>query len=357
MKIDFAISSLKSGGGERVLVTLANQLANRGHDTCIITFNETVEYSLNSKITKIKLHNGFFKNQTFRYTFELLKYYRLKKNRPDALISFMTQTSLSAIIVARLYGIKVIASEHTNHLRTSTNPLIVNFTRKYIYRLAHLVTILTSFDTSFYQKNGVKSVVMPNPCSFPVNTTQTQKKDKTILAVGGLDKYHIKGFDNLLLLIAPILKEFPEWKLKIVGGGNSGLSFLKKIVTKLDISENVIFTGFSNQIPKLMQTSEIFILCSRNEGLPMALIEAMSQKMTCISYDCITGPSDILEHQKTGLLIEDQNMEEMQTQLKKLILNKSLRDELALNAVNSLDRYDINKVCDYWEDIIKKINK
>ena len=354
MKIDFAVTSLISGGGERVLATLANNLVNRGHDITIITFEEPTEYKLDSKIKTVKLYSGFFKNQTFRYMHELYKYYKNKSNRPDTIISFMTQTSLSVIMVARLLNIDVIASEHTSHIRTSTSKWVVNFTRKYIYRLAKHVTILTKFDLEFYKKHGANAVVVPNPCSFKKANVSKETKEKIILAVGGLHKYHIKGFDNLLPIVKPILNKHKDWKLMLVGETRiDGHQFLKDLAIDLEIEDQVVFTGLRDDVKDIMAKSEIFVLSSRNEGLPMVLIEAMSQSMCSVAYNCISGPSDIIDHDVNGILVDDQNKEEMREVLTKLIENPSLREKLSSKANTITAKFDTDFVCDIWEKLIK----
>ena len=356
MKIDFAITSLRSGGGERVLVTIANNLVNRGHNITIITFEDPTEYKIDSKIKTVKLYGGALKNQTLRYMHELFKYYKNRQNRPNALISFMTQTSLSAIIVAKLLGIKVIASEHTNHLRTSTKGSIVNFTRKYIYRLANYITILTSYDLEFYKKHKSNVVVMSNPCSFKRVDTSNIEKKKIILAVGGLHKYHIKGFDNLLPIVKPVLDKHKDWKLMIVGETKiDGYQFLKDLTKDLGIENQVIFAGLRNDMQNIMAGSEIFVLSSRNEGQPMVLIEAMFQGMTCVAYDCISGPSDIITNNVNGLLVENQNQKAMQLNINKLIEDIELRKKLSSNTSKIISKFDENFICDKWEALIKNI--
>ncbi|GAL90630.1 glycosyltransferase family 4 protein [Jejuia pallidilutea] len=357
MKIDFAISSLRRGGGERVLVTIANNLVKRGHDVRIIVFIDSVEYVLDKKIQLVKLKTGIFSNETLRYTHELFKIYRKKRLRPDVLISFMTQTNLSAILVAKLFKIKVIASEHTNHSRTSTNKTLVDFTRKYIYRFANKITILTNYDLTYYKKNGCDVLILPNPCSFSnKNFKNNAPKEKTILAVGSLDKYKIKGFDNLLVLIAPILKKHKDWSLMFVGESlNNGGDFLLNLATNLKIQNQVIFAGLRDDVQQIMAKSEIFVLSSRTEGLPMVLIEAMSQNMCCIAYDCISGPSDIINHDVNGILIENQNTTDMASAINKVIENPELRKKLANKANEVLIKFDENLICDKWEYLIKNI--
>ncbi|MFV9551018.1 glycosyltransferase family 4 protein [Algibacter sp. PT7-4] len=356
MKVDFAISSLRKGGGERVLVTLANNLANRNHDISIIIFNDSIEYEINKKINIVKLNTGNFSNQTLRYTNELYKYYKKKITRPHVLISFMTQTSLSAILVANLFKIKVIASEHTNHSRTSTNQALVNFTRKFIYKFANKITILTSYDKDFYKKHGSDVVILPNPCSFKKNKNIKSIKQKTILAVGSLDKYYIKGFDNLLNIVQPILHKHKDWKLMLVGdSSNDGYDFLKELSETLKISNQVVFAGLRNDMQKIMSNCEIFVLSSRTEGLPMVLIEAMSQSMCCVAYNCVSGPSDIISHNINGILVENQNKDKMRKCLDNLIENPNLRLELSDKSSEVIAKFDENLICDKWETLIKNL--
>lgn len=357
MKIHFIISTLRGGGAERVLILLAENLAKISkYEVSVITLNKGSEYQLKANTKWIDLSHGSIPNHTARSFFNLYKLYRKKSNRPHIIISFITLTNLITIPIAKLFGIKIIAEEHNSYLRKmSGRALLTDFTRKVLYKRADLVTVLTSFDVAYYKKYGVNVKVMPNPCSFKPIEDSDQVRDKVILAVGSLDRYHHKGFDNLIPLIKPILKSFPEWQLKIAGGGDNGLEFLTDIVKKNDLENQIVFTGFVNNISELMQQYAIFILPSRYEGLPMVLLEAMSQGMACISYDCKTGPSDIITNNVNGLLIEDQNQEEMSEKLIKLIEDELLRDELAKNGVKSLERYEIKTILGSYEEIFEKM--
>lgn len=354
MKINFIISSLQAGGAERVLTTFANNLVLRNHQVTIITFKNINDFKVNSEIKIINLEDKSFSNETIRYTFELYKFYKNKKNRPDITISFITQTSLSAILVCKILGIKIIACEHTNHLRTSTNKKLVIFTRKFVYRLADAITVLTKFDLDYYQKYKSNVSVLPNPSSFKYNENiRIQHKHNTLLAVGNLDKYAVKGFDNLISLIAPILKKNKDWKLKIIGAGELGKIILEKLIRKHELT-NIELIGFKRNIEEIMAESKIFILSSRMEGLPMVLIEAMSQKMACIAYDCISGPSDIIKDNFNGFLIENQNHDEMAKHIQLLISDQELAEKFIENSKFTIEKYDENLVCDILEQLIIK---
>lgn len=353
MIVHFLVNSLVSGGAERVLVLLADYFHERGNDVSIITFNEPEVWKPKEGVKRVRLHHGNIKNHMIRSLKNITQYYYKKKNRPDILISFMIQTNLIGTIVSKMYGIKIIASEHNNHLEKTD--FIGKITRKYAYRYSNALTVLTNFDKTYYENRGVNVFVMPNPCSFEVYEELERNRSKTILAVGALDRYHHKGFDNLLKIIGPVLDNNPEWTLKIVGGGDEGMKVLKQIAENEKLNDRVIFEGFSTKVSEFMKNSEIYVMTSRFEGLPMVLLEAMSQGMVCVSYDCISGPSEIISHNVNGVLVEDQNAELMCKALEDLIRNPNKRIELANEGIKSLGRYKLDSIYAKYLAIIDRI--
>ena len=135
------------------------------------------------------------------------------------------------------------------------------------------------------------------------------------------------------------------------------MKFLKDLTFKHQISNQVIFEGYSNNVAEIMRESDIYIMTSRFEGLPMVLLEAMSQGMACISYDCKTGPSDIIDNDINGILVEDQNENAMSQKLNILINLPELRIKLANNAINSLDRFKIDGIYKKYLNIFVNILK
>tara|TARA_R110002049_G_scaffold197763_1_gene367830 strand:- start:6450 stop:7523 length:1074 start_codon:yes stop_codon:yes gene_type:complete len=355
IKIDFITASLTGGGAERVLILLANEVVKKSDKVSILTFGGTDSYEYDKNINRIKLHGGNIKNHTLRRFSQLYKYYKKKENRPDVIISFLPSVSFVAILIARIFKIKIIVSEHINHLQIG--PLRDQFTRKYLYRLANFTTVLTKFDIDYYQKYNANVVVMPNPCTFSALADNNHAKENSIIAVGNLDRYHHKGFDNLITIVTPILKKHPTWDLKIVGEGETGMNHLLQLAIKSNIENRISFLGFRSDVKDILKNSEIFILSSRFEGLPMVLMEAMSQGMACIAYNCKTGPSDILTHRENGLLIDDQNIVEMQESLELLITDRDLRKNLSNNAISSLERFSMKTIITKWEELFDKIFK
>ena len=348
MRIDFIISSLQGGGAERVLSLMTSSLAkNPNYDITVLTLYPGKEaYDIHPQINKVEFRkNRFIPVFTISSFFNLIRHYKKRSNRPDLIVSFSTNTNLLTIVIAKIFSIKIIAQEHISHLRAGERTSNkIKFTRKFIYPFADVVTVLTSFDIEYYKKLRVNVMVMPNPCTFKAINKNTHFRNKTILAVGSLDRYHHKGFDNLIKLMAPILKNNPDWRLKIAGSGNEGHKYLSQLAHTYNISDKVIFLGFVKNISELMNESSVFVLSSRFEGLPMVLLEAMSQGMACIAFNCITGPSDIIINNKNGLLIENQNLSEMQKGVLNLIENQELRKRLSNEGIKSLQNFDISVI-------------
>lgn len=356
MKIDFLINKMSGGGAERVVSILANNLAKRGFIIRIITFQGQDNYNLEPSIERIKLHNHpFFQSVVINGFFGLLKFYRKKKNRPDVMSSHINLLGYMTIPIAKIYGLKIIASEHINHISGSN--FAKKFLRSYLYPFADAITILTAFDLDYFTKKKVKVHLIPNPCPFEIVETRNIKENnsKEIIAIGDLNRYHHKGFDNLIDIAEKVIEKNPEWTFKIVGGGEIGLDILKKEVIKRKLENNVLFTGYRTDIKELLSKCEIFILSSRFEGLPMTLLEAMSQGVCCIAYDCISGPSDVITNQLDGLLIPNQDKQEMIKGIQSLISSAGIREKYANNAPLALEKFSIEQVGNKWVELLKDL--
>ncbi|MFN3136179.1 MAG: glycosyltransferase family 4 protein [Allomuricauda sp.] len=353
MKIYFIIGNLGGGGAERVMTTLANGFS-KTNEVSLITFYEGEGFSIDPNVQRVKLHHGKTKNQTVRAWFNLYHFIRKKNSKPDIIITFMPRNALIVIPIAKIFGIKVVVSEHTNHL-TSLTPK-TKFIRNYLYPFASAITILTKYDLSFYKRKNKKVFIVPNPLVHPTELKPFIKRKKNILAAGSLNRYQDKGFDSLLRIAAPLLEEHKDWTLTIAGSGEQGIKELANLSKELNIDSQVFLPGFCNNLKELMQNSQVFALPSKFEGLPMVLMEALSNGMACIAYDCISGPSELIEDKNNGLLIKDQDSKAFQNGLKELILNNSLRIKLAENGPDSMRPYLLDEILNLWESLFQEIS-
>lgn len=358
MKIHFFISKLGNGGAERVVSLLANELDDRGHDITVFCFRPTNEYAVNHSVKRIRFHKKRIINSVvFNGFFSMLRHYWNPKNRPDVMSTHINTLGFMTIPIAKIYGIKIIASEHINH---SVNPTRAKrFLHKFLFPKVDVLTVLTKYDLPYYQELGANAKVVYNPFTFstPGSVEHPKPEYKTIIAVGDLNRYHQKGFDNLVQIAKEVAIQHPDWKFKIVGGGENGRKHLEALAQEFQIEKNIEFTGFQSDVKSLLNKADIFILPSRYEGLPMSLLEGMSQNMACIAYDCVSGPSEIITDKKNGILVSDQDQAEMIAKLKELITDSDWRNQLAQAASSALNPFDIKTVGDLWVSLFKSITK
>ncbi|NQZ45278.1 MAG: glycosyltransferase [Flavobacteriaceae bacterium] len=358
MKIDFIIHRLSGGGAERVMVTLANGFAPKA-DVSLITLLKkgAVEpkdpYPLHERVKRIRLHKKIISNHTVQAWINLFRHYKSKSNRPDVIVVFLPANAMMVVPIARIFGIKVVVSEHNNHKAHPAKKL--NWIRKRIYPKANAITILTSYDYDFYKDSNQHVFVMPNPINIPEGITDYSKREKNIIAAGSLKRYDVKGFDSLLHITAPLLKGQNEWRLTIAGSGDEGLRILQGIAKDLEMEQHVDFAGFCDDMQGLMQSAQVYVLPSKYEGLPMVLMEALSNGMACVAYDCVSGPKDLIVPDVNGILVEDQNQSKFRQALKSVMEDQDLRFRLAENAPNSVVSYDLPQIIAKWGELFDKI--
>ena len=355
MKLLFYISSMRGGGAERVMSVICNKLSERGHDIYLATNkNLPILYNIDEKVKVIDVYVPRTTNKiknVYKYGKKIRKV--AKEINPEIIITFVWPLNVIVLLATLGLSIPILASEHSTF--DKKNSLYESFVRYYINRLANKVTVLTNFDYKYLGKKLPKKTVVPNPLSYEI-FNGSSKREKTVLAVGNLNRWHIKGFDNLIKIWGEVSPRFPEWTLNIAGNGNEdNVNILRKIAQDNNILSSVHFIGFQKEINFIMRKSSIFILSSRYEGFAMVLAEAMSQGCACISFDCKAGPAEIITNNVSGLLIKDQDLDEMKESLIKLIEDENLQNNLSIEGRKEVKKFNSEIIVDKWESIFLEL--
>lgn len=343
-----------SGGLERVLSVKASLLAEKyAIDLGIIVLNQShlhPFYEFSDKIQMISISVGgnplaYF--QSYRKGIQKA----VQDFQPD--IISVCDDGLKGFFLPKMIKTtaKWIYERHAS-IELNTNLGLKGKVVKYLMqkqiRFFDTFVVLTSSNLKEWQANNM--VVIPNPASFQT-AEHSSLETKQVIVVGS-HSYN-KGFDTLLKIWKEVENIHTDWKLKILGKIDENKTYLK-LAEQLRL-ENVDFHPPVKDIKEEYLGSSIMLLTSRSEGFGMVLIEAMECGVPCISFDCPSGPRDIISHKHDGFLIEDQNRQEFTETLAMLIENETLRKQMGKNAKKNAQRFSPDIIVNQWHHLFTEL--
>ena len=358
MQLTLVISSLNSGGAERVMCTLANAWCAQGRQVTILTTHDggqSPDYFIapGVRVISIDPRCGGLKRQI-----EMVKRVRhqVKSDRPDAVISFLNYTNIMVLIATRGLGIPVIISERIDPSVLDTRPLWSRL-RRCTYRWTSALVAQTPTAAKHLEPMAPGRVrVIPNPVfrltSDPGADDHVALEGPTILAVGRLKPQ--KGFDVLIKAMVKVREQEPSWRLIILGEGDSRAQ-LEQIVEELGQTGAISLPGRARNPWPWLVASDVFVMSSRSEGFPNALCEAMTAGLPVISTDCPSGPADIIEDGMDGLLVPVDDVDTLAECMLRLARSQELRVEFGARAKQIETRYQLSTILDLWEAVIEDV--
>ena len=364
MKLLFFIHGLSGGGAERVLSTIASAFVDRGHSVRVVYTEYLKEkaYTIDSRIEEIQLFNVVRKKRFIERAFSAIvmktkKYGKIRKQvseyKPDVAISFLTQVNNDVIISLIGKNVPLIVCEHSRFSRYYG--IRTNFSRWLLYRFATAITVLTKKDYDGLTDKYSQIYYMPNPITIPENKGTMVQREKVVLAAGRVHDWYIKGFDNFLRCWGNIKDDYPGWVCRIAGHySEEDLMSLKEVVPSESL-ERVEFLGFRDDVHEVMRGAEVFCLTSRVEGFGLVLAEAMTAGCCCVSFDVENGPSEIIEDGKSGLLVKNQDLKDLEQKLRLVMSNEELRHKYSNNAPKSIERYSLSNTLDRWNMLLMHV--
>lgn len=379
--IAFYIGGLCIGGAERVICNLAEYFYGEGYRVTMVTkVRDEKEYELNPGIRRIiaditpEEETGSRIRNLFARISKLKRIW--KEVKPDVIVSFIRKNNLMAIASAAPLGIPVVVS-----VRSAPEREFKGFGFKTIsfllFRQAAGVVLQTREAYNFFPGYiRAKAVVLPNSINpdflkaseeLTLATTinhdkkmtvydrvPSSVKEKRIITVGRIDDN--KNQRLLVEAYVKIADHYPDWSLELIGDG-SGRKALEEYVSTLPCKDRISFTGAVDDVAKRMREASIFVLPSKIEGMPNALIEAMVMGMACISTDCpCGGPRDLIAADETnGVLVPVDNSDAMAMALKRLIINDTLRESMGDNARKIITTLHPDTVNKQWKNYIENV--
>jgi glycosyltransferase involved in cell wall biosynthesis len=365
------IHSLGSGGAERVTANLANHWAGKGWDITVVTLAPQSNdfYQLHPVVKRIALElagdsgnrlAGLWRN--VQRIFALRRV--LRQVQPDNALGMMsTANVLLALAVWNLPQIRAIGCERTHPPQTPLGDLWEGLRRRTYGRLA-AVTALTgkSADWLKTRTRARRVPVIPNAVLWPFPLQAPRLSPDAVcssgrhmlLAVGRPDMG--KGFDCLIESFNTLAQKYPGWDLVILGEGPlRAMLQAEAMAAKLD--ERVFLPGLAGNVGEWYERAELYVMSSRFEGFPNTLIEALAHGLPAVSFDCDTGPRDIIRHEVDGLLVPPGDVAGLTAALDRLMGDAGLRQQLAARAVEARTRFSMQRIAGMWEELFQGIHK
>ncbi|SFI09552.1 glycosyltransferase family 4 protein [Halpernia frigidisoli] len=353
------------GGVEKVLSQKANYLADIHDDEVyIVTHNQQNKppvYKFSDKINWLdlqvnyKIEKSYFSKENLK---KIPKHCRNLKRifaeiKPDIIISasFGPDFYFLPFLSKKIPKIK---EYHSSRFFDNLQPadlkakifqkLNISIEKKY-----HAVVVLNKDEKKYYFNKNIS--VIPNPAE--ISEYRSDSNSKKILAAGRISP--VKNFGDLIEIFSRLSHDFPEWELHFWGEDYVGTQkLLQNKMSDFNLSDKIKFRGVTKDLKKTMENYSIYAMTSATECFPMVLLEALSVGLPVISYDCPTGPKNILTNDEDSFIISYNNLDIFTEKLGFLMQHEDERKTMGAAGIENIQRFSIDIVMGKWINLFKK---
>lgn len=346
-RIIIFVGALSSGGAEKVISIISKNLfAYFKEVEVFLYYNRQIFYDLdnNIKVRIIEKETGtknFFKNMIWL---------RKNVNKNDVFVSFLAPFNMFAIL-ALFNKIKIVVADRNDPKFIPQN-FFKRKLRNFLYIFAKRVICQTENNKKYFNKNiQNKITVIYNPIyiSEKIGVALEEEKENIIVSVGRLTKQ--KNQKLLINSFEKFLQLYPDYKLFIYGEGKERKD-LEKYIKYLKLEKQIFLPGAFNDIHSRIKKAKVFVITSDYEGMPNALLEAMSLGLPCISTK-VSGATELIKNYKNGILVE-RNSSKISKEIIKVIENKEYAYQLGVEATKIYNKLNESKIITQWINAIVK---
>ena len=363
MKLAFLFGTMHRGGAERVIASLANTYCGKGDDISIITLDNTPSgYQLDERVKHIRLNLAGSSKNKVEAIYRNLRIIRclrreILQNKYDAVITFELRLAVFlqyAVPFGRKF--KIIASERANpnvrnlgRLEQMQRDLTLPNVDGFIFQTERVSLcypeVLRQIGTVIH--NGVFPEILPEePCDFE------NRSMKDICAVGRLDEQ--KGYDILLQAFSVFRQTHPEHHLHIYGEGGLRKA-MEQQIQELELEAAVTLHGSVPNVMYQVVKAGMFVLPSRYEGMPNALMEAMACGLPCVAADCDFGPAELIREGENGLLVPVEDADALAEAMARVADDEAFARKLSRNACDIRTTHSGDRIAQQYYDYITSV--
>jgi glycosyltransferase involved in cell wall biosynthesis len=362
-KIVILVDQMHSHGGiEKLVAIKANYWsAVFGYDVTILSTEQAgkpIIYDLNNKVKFQDLAIDFNRKKSYFSIINILKLLKnivrlqqfiLKKN-PDFIL-VASHIPMTYVLPFLITGkAKTIKEFHYTKFYDSNqgikNKLLIFIESKYEY-----LVVLSKEEQSFYYSNN--TVVIPNPIQEEVNESLITLSQRPLVAIAIVRFAPVKQLESMVEIWEQFYKNHPKWELHLYGSiGNEYYQKIFNLVHEKQLQSTIVFKGQTNEVAKVLQSARVLLMTSIQECFPMVILEANAVGVPVVSFNCPTGPRNIIHEAKDGFLIPVGDQKAFVNKLEQLSNNTLLLDTLGNNAKQNASNYILSKVMNLWNTII-----
>ena len=354
-KICLLVDCLSSGGAEKVASHMSFSLNAKGYQVTIVSMRNELGYlckgalfnfglikEKHSRLSSLLLFKNYFKAQNF----DVIIDHRVRnKFYKELLFSKYVFNKFRVIYCVHHYDLKFYFSylkwpilAKLPHVKKRQFVAVCDKVKLQISKRLHLESI------------RIYNYVSADEILKKATQVQEHKDFQYIISVGRLVK--IKQFDILISCYAK--SELPKNNIKLlILGDGSEKEHLELKISSLNLNNYVELIPFQNNPYALIENAKSLILSSKAEGFPMVLIEALTLNVPIIAFNCKSGPNEIIKNRVNGLLVKNQNQEQLTKALNKLLLDDSFYKEVKANINKGLEKFSEEQIIQEWINLLE----
>ena len=361
-KILFHLNCFEQGGAERVVSNLANWLVQEDYEVLAATqWQGEEEFALDPRVRRI--HVGLRPEDEGRgriaKIFLRFRYLRqlIRSERPDVVISFTRRPNYRALIAAigtKTPVITAVRQDPKSYYNSMADRILIPL----LYpRAAGCVFQTREQMESFPKALQKRSAIILNPVNDKyLDVPEGGKKEKLVVQSGRLVEF--KNQAMLLRAFVKVHEKHPDYSLKIYGPDSfdGTRERLEAIISKNHAGSYIALMGGSDFLEKELPKAAVYAFSSDYEGMPNALLEAMTMGMPVVATDCpCGGPRTVITHEVNGLLIPVGDEKAMENGINRLIEDQQLAQRLGRQARRIREKINGQAILLQWKSYIEEI--